>query len=66
MPDATPINDWTAALDQAQCKLVPVAKALGAYRAALIAVGFSEAHALDLCLEVQEMFIFGDRRDADS
>lgn len=56
--------DLVAALDQLGASLRDVAAILGDYRRQLVAAGFPEEDALDLCIDLQRAVI--DRTPEDS
>jgi len=53
--------DLIAALDQLRAAMADVAEALGSYRHQLMHAGFDSEDALELCLDLQRVVIFGDR-----
>ena len=63
MDDTPRTAALVAILDQANAALQDVADMLATYRQLLVAAGFSEDDALELCLQVQRAVIFGKQSE---
>ena len=59
--DRVRTGDLTAALDQAAATLGDIAALLGAYRVRLMAAGFDNLDALELCRDLQDFILSGER-----